>query len=303
MTLTIYNKISILQLAFFAPSLVVAGTLSYRHGFRRSAGWIYLVILSLMRIIGASMELATISSPDNASLAIGAQTLQNIGLSPLILVLLGLVTRTYLAMSETSRPALPNARILRLLQLVVIIGLILSIVGGINMGNQVSDELVNGTPVSYTVATESKAGIALMIVGYVLLLLSAVALTSGLSAIPNGEKRLLLAVFVALPFVFVRLLYSILSAFDTSNPNFRQFGGSTNAGYYVLGMCTIMEIIAVIIFEAVGLTLPYVPHNERGSLLNPTRAVHNLDSNGQPLGQYPQSNGQYYPKLQQNESA
>ncbi|CAK7223306.1 hypothetical protein SBRCBS47491_005163 [Sporothrix bragantina] len=296
MTLTIYNDISIVQLAFFIPSLLVAGTLSYRHGFKRSAGWIYLVILSLMRIIGAGMELGTISSPDNANLAIGAQTLQNVGLSPLILVLLGLVTRSYLAMSEGSRPSLPNARILRLLQLLVVVGLILSIVGGVNMGNEVGDEIANGSTISYSISTESKVGIALMIVGYALLVLSAIALVTRLSALPNGEKRLLLAVFAALPFVFVRLLYSILSAFDSSNPNFRQYGGSSSAGYYVLGMCTIMEIITVLIFEVVGLTLPYVPHNERGSLFNPTRRVHNLDVNGQPLTEYPPN------KLQQNQS-
>lgn len=308
MTLTIYNKISILQLVFFVPSLAIAVILSYRHGLRRAAGWIYLVILSLMRIIGASMELATISSPDNVSLITGAQILQNIGLSPLILVLLGLITRIYTAMPENRRPSIPNARILRLLQVVVVVGLILSIVGGTTLGSTVGDELSNGEAISYTVNSESKAGIALMIVGYVLLLLSALIMSTKLGAIVDGEKRLLLAVFVALPFVFVRLLYSILSAFDSSKANFRQFGGSTNAGYVVLGMCTIMEIIAVIIFEVVGMTLPYVPHNERGSFLNPARAVNRFDANGQPLGDYPQQqqvdqNGQYYPKLQQNESA
>ncbi|CAK7265617.1 hypothetical protein SEPCBS57363_001674 [Sporothrix epigloea] len=287
MALTIYNKISILQLAFFFPSLVVAGTLTYRHGFRRSSGWIYLVILSLMRIIGASMELATISSPDNTSIAIGAQILQNIGLSPLILVLLGLISRSYLAMSENSRPSLPNTRVLRLLQLVIVVGLLLSIVGGVNTGNQVAKELGNGSPISYKVASESKAGTALMVLGYALLVLSAMALLFRIGNIPLGEKRLLIAVFVALPFVFVRLLYSILSIFDTSNTNFHQFGGSTDAGYYVLGMCTAMEIITVIIFEAVGLTLPYVPHNERGSLLNPNRAVNRFDVHGQPLSEYP----------------
>lgn len=309
MTLTIYNDISIIQLVFFFPSLAVAATLSYRHGFRRSSGWIYLVLLSLMRIIGASMELATISQPDSSSLAIGAQTLQNIGLSPLILTLLGLITRTYLSIPERKRPSIPNGRILHLLQLVVVVGLILSIVGGVNTGTQVGNALENGQPITYSVSSESKAGIALMIVGYVLLVLSALVLGTCLSAIADGEKRLLLAVFLAMPFVLVRLVYSILSAFDTSSANFRQFGGSADAGYVVLGMCTIMEIIATIIFEAVGLTLPYVPHSERGSLFNPTRAVNNFDSNGQPLAAYPNSNGRgqqaqpahYYQK--QGESA
>ncbi|ERS96984.1 uncharacterized protein SPSK_02673 [Sporothrix schenckii 1099-18] len=305
MALTIYNDISIVQLVFFLPSLFIAGTLCYRHGIRRSAGWIYLVILSLMRIIGASMELATIASPDNVSLATGASILQTIGLSPLILMLLGLVTRTYTALPEHKRPSIPNAQILRLMQLVVIVGLILSIVGGTDMSSQVQDAVSKGQPISYTIPSLTKAGIALMIVGYVLVLLSSLILTTCLSSIVDGEKRLLMAVLVALPFVFVRLLYSILSAFDSSSANFHQFGGSTNAGYVVLGMCTIMEIISAIIFEVVGMTLPYVPHNERGALLNPTRANNRFDTNGQPLGAYPQQgqNGPSYPKLQPNESA
>lgn len=316
MSLTIYNKISIIQLIFFLPALVGAVILAYRHGIRRSSGWVYLVILALMRIIGASMELATISSPDNTSLVTGASILQTIGLSPLILLLLGFITRIYIGIPENKRPSIPNGQVLRLMQLLVVIGLILSIVGGINTSNQVDTDLQNGTPITYTVSSESKAGIALMIVGYVLVLLTSLVLASKLSSIVDGEKRLLLAIFVAMPFVFVRLLYSILAAFDTSSSNFRQFGGSTTAGYVVLGMCTIMEIICVIIFEVVGMTLPYVPHNERGSFLNPTRVVNNnnFDASGQPLGAYPpqqqqqyqqqyQQNGQYYPKLQQNESA
>lgn len=307
MSLTIYNKISIIQLVFFLPALAIAVILAYRHGIRRSSGWVYLVILALMRIIGASMQLATISSPDNTSIATGSQILQNIGLSPLILVLLGLITRIYIGIPENKRPTIPNGQVLRLLQLLVVIGLILSIVGGINTSDQVVKDLQNGTAITYTVSSESKAGVALLIVGYVLLLLSALVMASKLSSIVDGEKRLLLAIFVAMPFVFVRLLYSVLAAFDASSSNFRMFGGTTTAGYVVLGMCTVMEIISVIIFEGVGMTLPYVPHNERGSFLNPNRVNNNnFDANGQPLGAYPQQqqqNGQYYPKLQQNESA
>ncbi|CAK7242143.1 MAG: hypothetical protein STHCBS139747_003623 [Sporothrix thermara] len=301
MTLTIYNKISILQIAFFIPSLVVAATLSYRHGFKRSAGWIYLLILSLMRIIGAGLQLGTMNAPDNIHLAIGAQTLQNIGLSPLILVLLGLTTRSYLAMPETDRPKIPNARILRLLQLVVAVGLALILSGGIKLGNQVGEDLAKGLPLSYNVSTESKVGIVLILAGFALLVLSAAVLLARISAVPSGEKRLLVSIFIAVPFVFVRLLYSILAVFDTANPNFRQFGGSTTAGYYVLGMCTVMEIVAVIIFELVGMTLPYVPHSERSSLMNSSRATQNID--GQPLSEYPPSASEDYPKLQHGDSA
>ncbi len=255
--LTIHNKISIVDLVFFVPALFIGGLLMWRHGLRRSAGWIYLALLSLMRVLGSSMQLATISSPTNYHLIIGAQTLQNIGLSPLVLVLLGLITRVYLSLPEKQRPTLPNARILRVLQLLIVVALILTIVGGIDIGNQVGDDIVNGRPVSYTVASTTKAGVGLMIAGFVLLTLSALVLTTQLGRLPKGENRVLLAVCGALPFVLVRLVYSGVAAFDGSNSHFRQFGGSADAGYYLLGMCTIMEIICVTVFEAVGLTLPH----------------------------------------------
>lgn len=69
-----------------------------------------------------------------------------------------------------------------------------------------------------------------------------------------GEKRLLLANAVALPFVLVRIIFSALGTFG-NNPNFRAVGGTSAYPNYLLGMSVIMEVIVVIIFEAVGLTL------------------------------------------------
>ncbi|EPE03296.1 hypothetical protein F503_02034 [Ophiostoma piceae UAMH 11346] len=293
MTLTIYNKISIIDLVFFLPALAIAGLLTYRHGFRRSSGWIYLVLLSLMRILGSSMQLATIKQPDNINIIIGAQTLQNIGLSPLILVILGLITRVQQAIPEQSRPRLPNSRTLRLIQLTVIVGLILIIVGGINMGNDIGNALSNGEAISYTVPSESKAGIALMIVGYVLIVVSAGFIALSISSVPSGEKRLIVAIFAAMPFVLVRLVYSSMATFNSSNDNFHQYSGSANAGYYVLGMCTVMEIASVLIFETVGLTLPYASRNDARQSTN--------SASGQPLNAFPTqedsaSEPHYFPK-------
>jgi len=53
--------ISILELAIYTPSLLLAGYICQRHGFSRSSGWIFTLILCLIRIIGACCQLATYS--------------------------------------------------------------------------------------------------------------------------------------------------------------------------------------------------------------------------------------------------
>ncbi|OAA58044.1 hypothetical protein SPI_06929 [Niveomyces insectorum RCEF 264] len=288
--LTEQNNISIVEIVYYAPALVFAGILCWRHGFGRSAGWFYLIVLSLIRILGGCLQLATISSPANVNLLVGAQTLQSIGLSPLILVLLGFVSRIYSALPSNAQPALPNTRVLRLLQILVMVGLILTIVGGVNTGDQISDALAAGQPLQYTVASESKGGIGCMIAGFVLLLLSALVLSGSYGRMPYSEQRLLLAVGLAAPFVLVRLIYSILVAFS-HNPSFRQYGGAPDAANYVAGMCVAMEFAAVAIFEVAGMSIAYVPHKERQAILPGARTAeaHNLTA-------YQGHGGPQYPK-------
>jgi hypothetical protein len=252
--LTEQNDISIAQIAVYLPSLVIAVFLAVRHGFGRNAGWLYLVIFSLVRIVGSALSLATISDPKNISLYIGALTLQNIGLSPLILVQVGLLGRA-LGSIRKVRETFLNEQQLRLVQLVVIVGLILSAVGGSQAGTEYGKTGV------YTVQTLAKVGLALMIVGYVITVICTLVVASQISSAEPGEKRLLLAVGLSLPFVLVRLIYSAMSTLG-GNAKFSSVGGDVNIQ---LGMAIIMEMIAIIIIEAIGLTLKKIPKEYRGS--------------------------------------
>lgn len=84
--------VSIIELVVYIPCLVAAFIVCSRHGFRRSSGWIYTLILCLVRIIGAACQLA--SYTNNApSLIKTALILDSIGLSPLLLATLGLLSR------------------------------------------------------------------------------------------------------------------------------------------------------------------------------------------------------------------
>ncbi|KAJ9154736.1 hypothetical protein NKR23_g2458 [Pleurostoma richardsiae] len=274
MTLSEINKISIAEICVYVPALLIASFLAFRHGFGRSAGWLYLILFSLCRIIGAAFDLASISDPTNTNLYVGYFTLQSIGLGPLILVMLGLLTRVLESVTRATRGKqgsgpLVNQRNLRIVQVVVMVALILGIVGGTEVGDQISD-VASGESSSYSMPMESKAGVALMIAGYGLLVLAAASVGAhSLGDVEQGEKRLLGAIFLALPFVLVRLIFSGLSTF-TSNPNFRLIGGSASYPDYFLGMSVVMEMAAITVFEAVGLSLQQRP-KEGGRSIPMTR--------------------------------
>lgn len=246
------NKISIAEIVVYVPSLAVAIVLVRKHGFKRSAGWLYLVIFSVIRILGAVLDLATINDPSNISLLTGSNTLQSIGLSPLILINLGLLTRVLTSIRHT-RSTFITPKHLRLVQIVVMVGLVLGIVGGTQLGGVISNAIATGNP-NYTMPVESVAGLALMIAGFGILVIASAVTATQLGAAPPGEKRVLAAVGLAAPFVLVRLIFSAMGTFS-NNLNFRPFVGTAHYTSLLIGMSVVMEMCAVAILEAMGLTL------------------------------------------------
>jgi len=88
------DGVAVIQLFFFLIYLVVAIVLCVRHGFRRSEGWVILVTFSILRILGACFQLATINNPSRTTYG-GALICQGIGLAPLTLLSMGLFARVY----------------------------------------------------------------------------------------------------------------------------------------------------------------------------------------------------------------
>ncbi|KAI0395358.1 hypothetical protein F5Y17DRAFT_204816 [Xylariaceae sp. FL0594] len=260
MALTEHNNISIAQVVLYVPALAVAIFLCVKHGFGRSAGWLYLVIFSLSRILGASLQLATIADPGNLSLYFGSLTLQNIGISPLTLTLLALVNRVLASIENRSGSSgtIVNPRVLRLGQIVVLVGLILTSIGGSNSGTGYASTGV------YAVSALTQAGLGLTIAGFALVVLATAVIVLGghVSSVEDGEKRVVLAVALSAPFLLVRILYSAIGVYGYGANNnkslsaFSPFAGDVNV---LLGMAVIEEIIVVFVIEAVGLTLKVRP--------------------------------------------
>jgi hypothetical protein len=144
-------------------------------------------------------------------------------------------------MHQSSRMAFSTVY-LRVIQLGITIALILSIVGGTSS--------ISSTGV-YTVQTTSKAGILLYIVCYLALGLMALLTLRNTSYLASGETRIMWAVFIAMPLLLVRLIYSLLVIFD-HNRRFSLISGS--ALIHAL-MAVVEEMLIILIYLGVGWTL------------------------------------------------
>ena len=143
---------------------------------------------------------------------------------------------------------------LRVTQLGITIALILSIVGGTSS--------ISPTGV-YKVQTTSKAGILLYIVCYLALGLMALLTLRNTFYLTSGETRIMWAVFIAMPLLLVRLIYSLLVIFDHSQ-RFSLISGS--ALIHAL-MAVVEEMLIILIYLGVGWTV--VPSTVLKALTTP----------------------------------
>jgi hypothetical protein len=92
MQLDARGDLSIAVIAVYTPLLLLAIQVCRRHGFKKSSGWIFLLALCLIRIVGAALDLVTYSSP-SLGLFIAVAVLDSVGVSPLLLATIGILAR------------------------------------------------------------------------------------------------------------------------------------------------------------------------------------------------------------------
>jgi hypothetical protein len=138
--------------------------------------------------------------------------------------------------------------------LLITIGLILNIVGGTS-GTVQPDGTVQ-------VATTSKAGIALYIVAYVGIVFVYIISLHRISVVPNQERRVPVAIILALPFILSRLIYSACSVFLHS-----QFFNIVTGNVAVrVATAVVEEFIAVAIYIALGFLVSKLGANAQGPI-------------------------------------
>ena len=143
--------------------------------------------------------------------------------------------------------------ILRIIHIPCILALILAIVGGTRVASTDPSKHSSGQ-------TYEKAGGILFLLVYVALLAVAAVTMADIRSLPWGEKRILIAVLAALPFLAVRLLYSLLTEFE-DNSTFNILDGNVTVQ---LCMAVIEEFIVTIFFLVAGLAAPSLKNMQVG---------------------------------------
>jgi hypothetical protein len=133
--------------------------------------------------------------------------------------------------------------------------LILCIVGGTNS--------YSSTGVYQPQAT-TKAGVVLYLIAFIVLVLIAAVVASKLSNAPSEDKRLVWAVIIALPFIFVRIIYSLISVFSHN----RHFNFITGSIIIHVFMSVLEEMAVVIIYLVIGWKTEALTPTNRGPIAN-----------------------------------
>ncbi|KAF8577591.1 hypothetical protein K439DRAFT_1655058 [Ramaria rubella] len=236
-----FGIIAAVEIVFYVPVIFIAFFATLRHGFGRKEGWVSLLIFSGVRLLGAILSIAskTESNPSTGLLTAGG-ILQALGLSPLLLATVGFVT----TIANYGLPSL--TKVMRILRVVLVVGVILVIVGGTDTtpDNSASEQASGHTL--------SRVGVILFVVGYIALFAINVLLWGARENIPSNHKKLLMSLSLALPFLAVRVLYSVLGAFASPS----QWSPLTGNWRLYLFMGVIMEYIVVCIYVITGARLP-----------------------------------------------
>ncbi|KAI9745102.1 MAG: hypothetical protein M1818_001380 [Claussenomyces sp. TS43310] len=235
--------VAILQIAFYTPAILIGLLLIHRHGFAN--GWYFLLMLSLLRLVGGVFELVAAIDASTTAYT-GALVCSSIGLAPLTLLCLGLLSRV----NDYSWQYIPKS-VFRTIDIVSLTGLVIAIVGA-----SIGDSATN----PYHKQPEVKAAVVLFAAVFAATFAIFCILCLRLSTVRSGEKRLVLAVGLSLPFLLTRLLYSLIAVFS----NLRRFSAIFGSVTIYLCLGVLQEIIVVIICIAVGLTLRVAPKHRSG---------------------------------------
>ena len=133
--------------------------------------------------------------------------------------------------------------------LATIVGLALAIAGGIkSIPTNTASDISSGT-------TLRKAGSLILFVVFIVGAAFCFFLFTRKRSVWHGDRKLVHATVAASPFIFIRAIYLILTAFDSKSKTFN----SQSPNIYVQAfMQVLMEFIAFAIFLAAGLTSPSI---------------------------------------------
>ncbi|MCJ1467284.1 hypothetical protein MMC07_005908 [Pseudocyphellaria aurata] len=266
------ESIAIAELVLYPFVLVAIIFVLIRHGTKTQTGFVLLASFTVVRLVGAGFGIAAVKNPTKSNIT-WAAILQAVGLSPLIMSSAALLKRVidqtsthvrsdpdtgkvnsilpripivglfYRMINSRATASARRSRVIQTLQFGVTIAFVLFIVGATRETSSSSSKRSSGQAIT-------KAGLVVLVAMYVILVLLAAMSASEFDGIPAGEKRILVAVLLAMPLLAVRVLWSILSVFT----HIHTFSGINGSAAARVCMAVLEEFIIVVMYTLVGLT-------------------------------------------------
>ncbi|KAL1986155.1 hypothetical protein VTN96DRAFT_6807 [Rasamsonia emersonii] len=177
-----HGKIAVLELVIYIPVSIFCIFNNFQHGFRREAGWIYLTLFCAVKLSGAGMTIHIQESGDTSLLA-AATVLNSVALSPLLNATLSFLNVQKRANTDPDQSFMRRASFfLKPLHLMIIVGLGLSVIGGIDQTKDAQTAVDNGAK-SLQIAT------ALFAISWVGLLIGCLVFVAHLSELTRSHRR------------------------------------------------------------------------------------------------------------------
>ncbi|KAJ5364336.1 uncharacterized protein N7496_010049 [Penicillium cataractarum] len=266
-----HSKVSIAQIVFYFPAILISIYLAcYRHN-RPRMSWIILLFFSLsthhlqqsihisikkisntffsVRLTAGILVVIYEHKP-STGIMVASIILLNAGVFPLVAATMGLI-RIIVSCEDNMNPRI--SRCLLFSRMLFFVGLGLQIAGGCLEGSDSSSDVDIGVKLV-------KAGYSCVVVFVACLLGVQVYFWMHLSSLSAGSKTILQAMMIALPFIVVRITYLFLSVVDPSDLRWNDLTGPI-APYLLMGL--IMEYAVVCIYLATGFIIPQQRKNNK----------------------------------------
>ena len=239
-----FEILDIVELIFFFPAFFASAYCVYKNGHRKLLAWRCLLMVCLFRLIGAITSLISIHHP-SSGLTITYDIMNSFGLSAILSTALGLLDRINSGMDGHG----VHPRVFQLLHLPSLAGLILSILGSTHVFSSDPSDVATGF-------TYLKAAVCLFLSVFVadIIIVAISFLRSG--KVQSGDRQLLFAVGAALPFMAVRMTFSLLCVFANDPKWFSSWSLERDAVIVHGVMGVLMEVCIVTIVIFAGLKTP-----------------------------------------------
>lgn len=256
--------LDIVEMAFFVPALPLSIYVCSKHGFKREAGWLLLTILSIIRIVGGACGIAA-SQDGNETLLVVSLIMNSIGSATLVAAFTGITNR--IAQGSKGSPFTAQQR--KLLQIISIVSIVLGIIAGTKISD--SDPSTRSTGVTYL-----KVAVILILIQYLASCIVLGFCAMNFRHILDVDQKLFFCMTLAVPFLLVRVAYSILVAFDYGSSTFSMLSTTTVALAVRACLGIAMEVITVYLFILAGIVSPKMIIGERSP-----EAEASIQQNGQ----------------------